>query len=109
MDSLLTHVAGMPADETLIDAYSSAVSGAVAAAHPAVVHIEVRGSSTPKAAKAVGLPEDFVALTLVIVGRPGDGSLLSERQVEAEKAPRQRKDMAEVAFHDRYSLPPQTP
>lgn len=29
-------------DEALIDAYSSAVSGAVEAAHPAVVHIEVR-------------------------------------------------------------------
>ncbi len=72
-------------------------------AHP------ISGYSAPKAAKAVGLPEDFVALTLVIVGRPGDGSLLSERQVEAEKAPRQRKDMAEVAFHDRYSLPAQTP
>jgi len=35
------------ADDSLIDAYSNAVSGAVAAAHPAVVHIEVRGSNAP--------------------------------------------------------------
>lgn len=35
------------ADETLIDAYSNAVTGAVAAAHPAVVHIEVQGNNTP--------------------------------------------------------------
>ncbi len=35
------------ADESLIDAYSNAVSGAVAAAHPAVVHIEVRGNNAP--------------------------------------------------------------
>ncbi|OYU98782.1 MAG: hypothetical protein CFE26_26975, partial [Verrucomicrobiales bacterium VVV1] len=34
-------------DESLLDAYSSAVTGAVAAAHPAVVHIEVRGNATP--------------------------------------------------------------
>ena len=35
------------ADDLLIDAYSNAVSGAVAAAHPAVVHIEVRGNNAP--------------------------------------------------------------
>lgn len=32
---------------TLLDAYSSAVSGAVTTAHPAVVHIEVRGNDAP--------------------------------------------------------------
>ena len=45
--SLLTHDERPGTDEALIDAYSSAVSGAVSAAHPAVVHIEVRGSSVP--------------------------------------------------------------
>ena len=35
------------ADESLLDAYSQAVAGAVATAHPAVVHIEVRGNGTP--------------------------------------------------------------
>ena len=34
-------------DAALTDAYSSAVSGAVAAAHPAVVHLEVRGNDAP--------------------------------------------------------------
>jgi S1-C subfamily serine protease len=41
-------------DEGLIDAYSRAVSGAVAAAHPAVVHIEVQGSAAPGAAGVPG-------------------------------------------------------
>jgi len=36
-----------PADQSLIDAYSLAVSDAVAAAHPAVVHIEVGASDAP--------------------------------------------------------------
>ena len=36
-----------PPGEGLLDAYSSAVSDAVANAHPAVVHIEVHGNSAP--------------------------------------------------------------
>ncbi|MEO6002335.1 MAG: trypsin-like peptidase domain-containing protein [Opitutus sp.] len=47
MDSILTHASAVAADESLLDAYSTAVSAAVAAAHPAVVHIEVRGNNAP--------------------------------------------------------------
>src|SRR5882724_9491270 len=47
MDSVLTHDSAAPADDHLLDAYSHAVSGAVAAAHPAVVHIEVSGNNAP--------------------------------------------------------------
>jgi S1-C subfamily serine protease len=45
--SLLTNDQRHDADEALIDAYSHAVSGAVSAAHPAVVHIEVGGNHAP--------------------------------------------------------------
>ena len=45
--SVLSPVAATSSDDSLLDAYSSAVSGAVAAAHPAVVHIEVRGNGAP--------------------------------------------------------------
>src|SRR3954464_13332930 len=47
MVSFISHDSSAPADEALIDAYSSAVSNAVAAAHPAVVHIEVQGNNAP--------------------------------------------------------------
>ena len=47
MDSILTATTGTPADANLLDAYSSAVSDAVATAHPAVVHIEVQGDNAP--------------------------------------------------------------
>lgn len=47
MESLFTSVTRVQADDALIDAYSNAVSGAAAAAHPAVVHIEVSGNNTP--------------------------------------------------------------
>jgi S1-C subfamily serine protease len=47
-----TSVSTAAADETLIDAYSDAVAGAVAAAHPAVVHIEVGGGNPSDGAQA---------------------------------------------------------
>lgn len=50
MVSFASRISTAPTDETLIDAYSTAVSGAVAAAHPAVVHIEVKG-------KGAGAPQ----------------------------------------------------
>ena len=43
----ITRIPAESADETLIDAYSEAVSGAVSSANPAVVHIEVRGNDAP--------------------------------------------------------------
>jgi S1-C subfamily serine protease len=45
--TLLTGDTAQRTDELLIDAYSNAVSGAVATAHPAVVHIEVQGNNAP--------------------------------------------------------------
>jgi S1-C subfamily serine protease len=48
MNSVLSYASrAVSTDESLFDAYSTAVSGAVATAHPAVVHIEVRGNNTP--------------------------------------------------------------
>lgn len=52
MVASIRSVSAAPSDEGLIDAYSSAVSSAVAAAHPAVVHIEVRGNDASSSAKA---------------------------------------------------------
>jgi S1-C subfamily serine protease len=45
--TLLENNAGAAGGEPLLDAYSHAVSSAVAAAQPAVVHIEVRGGESP--------------------------------------------------------------
>ena len=47
---MIATLAATPApvsDEALMDAYSTAVSGAVSAAYPAVVHIEVQGQTAP--------------------------------------------------------------
>jgi nitroreductase len=68
-------------------------------AHP------IAGYSASKAAKAIGLPEDYVPLALVVVGKPGDGELLSEGQKERERSPRERKPLSEVAFADSWDRP----
>ncbi len=47
MLATLLHDPVRPGDTSLLDAYSDAVSSAVATAHPAVVHIEVRGNDAP--------------------------------------------------------------
>ena len=47
IDSTSITDASAPSAKSLLDAYSQAVSSAVAAVHPAVVHIAVRGNHTP--------------------------------------------------------------
>jgi nitroreductase len=68
-------------------------------AHP------IAGYSASKVARAVGLPEDFVPLTLIIVGRHGSEDLLSDGQKEREHSLRQRKPLSEVAFRDSWAQP----
>jgi nitroreductase len=68
-------------------------------AHP------IAGYTPSKVAKAVGLPEDFVPLNLIIVGKPGDDALLSEGQKTRETAERTRKGLNEVAFDDSWEKP----
>jgi len=63
-----------------------------------------------KAAKAVlGIPEDAVLETLVVLGHPGESSGLSEKHLESERGPRIRKPLEEVAAFDAWDdrlLPP---
>jgi nitroreductase len=65
-------------------------------AHP------IAGYTPSSVAKAVELPEDFVPLTLIVVGKPGDDALLNEGQKLREHGPRTRKGLAEIAFRDSW-------
>ena len=57
----------------------------------------------PEAAKqTMGIPAEFTLITLVIIGRPGDGSNLNEKHREAEQGGRTRKDESEVVSYDRW-------
>ena len=68
-------------------------------AHP------IAGYTPSKVAKGAGLPEDFVPLSLIIVGKPGDDALLNEGQKLREHAARQRKGLDEIAFCDSWDKP----
>ena len=54
MLATLAHDPARPADDALLDAYSQAVSHAVTAVHPAVVHLEVRRHDPGTATRAEG-------------------------------------------------------
>jgi nitroreductase len=68
-------------------------------AHP------IAGYTPQKVAQAVGLPEDYVPLTLIVVGKPGDDALLNEGQKLREGAPRQRKTVGEIAYYGSWDRP----
>lgn len=65
-------------------------------AHP------IAGYSAAKVKKTIGLPEDFVPLCLIIVGKPGDDGLLTDWQKERERGGRERKALGEVAFDNEW-------
>ena len=89
-------------DMALFDLGQSALAFMLQATREGLYAHPIAGFAPAKVAKAVDLPEDFVIATLVIVGRPGDESLLSERQVSGEHDARQRRPLGEVAFRDRF-------
>lgn len=66
------------------------------AAHP------IAGYSPGKVRKVLGIPEDYVVQTLVIVGKRGPDDLLTDRQKEREAGPRLRDPLETVAFRDRW-------
>ncbi len=53
---------------------------------------------------ALGIPEAYVVITLVIVGRPGDVALLSDKHRERELGPRDRKPLDRVVAWNRFSF-----
>lgn len=69
-------------------------------AHP------IAGYDPAKVRAAIGIPEEFIVVTLVICGYPGtDDSLLSDKQKGWEAARPERKPVGENFFMDRWGQP----
>jgi 4-hydroxy-3-methylbut-2-enyl diphosphate reductase len=92
-------------DYALFDLGQAAMAFQLQATREGLYSHPIAGYAPAKVAKAIGLPEDFIPVTLMIVGKPGDSSLLSEWQVERDKGARQRKAMSEVVYRDHWSGP----
>jgi nitroreductase len=67
-------------------------------AHP------IAGYSPRKTREILGIPDDVDVIALVIVGKKSDkiSSVLSEKQVEAEKERPKRKTIKDFVFHNKY-------
>ncbi len=65
-------------------------------AHP------IAGYNPVKVKELLGIPDDYVLITLVIIGRPGDPETLSEKHREVELGPRNRKPLTDVLFWNRF-------
>jgi nitroreductase len=50
------------------------------------------------------IPEEYIVITLVAVGYPGDDSHLNKKHGELEHSPRDRKPEAEVIAYNRWSF-----
>ncbi len=69
-------------------------------AHP------IAGFDPLKAKAILGIPEDYVVITFVIIGYPGgDDSLLSDKQKAIELARPERKPVGENFFIDKWGSP----
>ena len=53
--------------------------------------------------EALGIPADYVLITLIVVGKRGDPSVLSDKHRELELGPRDRKPLPEVLMWDRFT------
>ena len=89
-------------DYAFFDLGMAAMSFMLQATHEGLIAHPIAGYSVAKAAKAIELEPDLVLVTLVVVGMPGDESLLAEWQLQREHGARERKPLGEVAFKDVY-------
>lgn len=75
------------------------------AVHEGLVAHPIAGYAPGKVRKALGIPEDYVVQTLVIIGKKGSDDLLTDWQKERETGPRLREPLEKVAFRDRWPDP----
>jgi peroxiredoxin/nitroreductase len=67
-------------------------------AHP------IAGYDPLKVKEALGIPQDYILITLVVLGKPGDPSTLSEKHLQIELGPRERKPLEEVLAWGRFAF-----
>lgn len=65
----------------------------------------IAGYKAVELQKVMGIPEDYVLITLVILGYPGSDTLLNEKQKELERSERERKPIHAVVCYDSWQFP----
>jgi nitroreductase len=67
-------------------------------AHP------IAGFRGNEAKTSLGIPEDYTLITLIVIGRPGDPAVLSEKHRADETAPRNRRPLSDVVSWNGFSF-----
>jgi nitroreductase len=84
---------GLAAENLMLQAFKEDVIGhAIAGFDPLVVKAKL------------GIPEDYIVITLIALGYPGDETHLSEKHLALEHSPRQRKPESEVICWNAWSF-----
>ncbi len=94
-------------DYALFDAGLCAMAMMAQASAEGIVAHPIAGYNPKKAKAALGIPADYVLITLIVAALKGDpdstdGSLLKDWQIERDKGERQRKGLGETAFKERW-------
>ncbi|MFH2114072.1 MAG: nitroreductase family protein, partial [Spirochaetota bacterium] len=90
-------------DYALFDAGLCAMNMITQATAEGLVAHPIAGYNPKKAKAALGIPTDYILITLIILARKGelegeDTSLLKDWQLERERGERLRKPVGETAF-----------
>jgi nitroreductase len=89
----------------LFDTGQAVMALQIQAIHEGLYVHPIAGFNALGVKKAAGIPDDVVLITLVILGYPGELSVLDEANQAKEVSERQRKPMNEVAVRDAWTFP----
>lgn len=67
---------------------------------------QMAGFNPAKARTELGIPDDYEPVTAIVIGYPGDGSLLPETTRARDDGARQRRPMAQIVFGGTWEQPP---
>lgn len=96
-------------DYAFFDLGMAAMAFQLQAVSEGLVAHPIAGFNPAAAKEVLGVPEEAVLVTLVVLGFPGDPSGLNEKHLASERSERTRKPLKEVSAFDAWNdglLPP---
>jgi nitroreductase len=90
-------------DYALFDLGMAAMNYQLQAVEEGLVSHPIAGFDPAAAKRALGIPESAILATLIVLGRPGDSSGLSEKHLASERSERIRKPLKEVYALDSWN------
>ena len=93
-------------DYALFDTGLAVENLVLQATHEGLIAHPIAGFHAAQLKQGLGIPPEYVAITVVVLGYPGDSSDLTERHRALEAAPRSRVPISEVVWFNRWEGPP---